>query len=302
MLVAVAPEALAETQSQANEQLRNQLIAAVTALYGAGIAADMVADPVALVQFLARLVPLSLAAQAQMVRSTTINLHRQLPLDKPIAIKPTDLIGAKLRGKPIEQVYARAVYDVEERLDAGDTFEEAVNFGLHRVTQNAVTDLQLASTHAAAAYTEQLQERVRVKVGLKRQLSNRPDHCALCILATTQLYHAGKLMPIHPGCGCEPVVVFEDEIEQFNSEMDQRYLDIHDIVRRDLGDKYQRSDARSGLQPYRNIIVTHEHGELGPVLGVRAQHFEGPVQRVDPHRTPPPREESGVPLPVPVDI
>jgi hypothetical protein len=27
---------------------------------------------------------------------------------------------------------------------------------------------------------------------------------------------------------------------------------------------------------YRDLIVTHHHGELGPVLAVRGQHFDGP--------------------------
>lgn len=301
--MAVAQDALTEAQAQAADQLRAQLLVAVTTIYGAGIAADMLTNPEALLSFLRRLVPLSLAAQASMVRSTTLDLARQLPLDHPIAVKPTDLIGAKLRGAPIEQVYSRAVYEVEDRLDAGASFADAVNYGLHRVNQNAVTDLQLAKTHSTAAYVTQLQDRLRVKVGTMRTLSTtKSDHCALCILATTQVYYPNpdkpNLMPIHPGCGCGQILVFEDEIDERRAEMDQRYADIHDAVGRDLGGDYQRSDARSGLQPYQNIIVTHEHGELGPVLGVRAQNFEGP-NKLPLHR--PVRGDDNVPLLVPPD-
>lgn len=276
--MAVAQDALAEAQQQQIDQLRAQLLAAVAAIYGAGVAADMLTNPAALLTFLRRLVPLSLAAQASMVRSTQLDLARQLPLDRPILLKPTDIIGAKLRGRPIEQVYARAVYDVEDRLDAGDSFEDAVAFGLHRVTQNAVTDLQLARTHASRDYMVQLQDHVGAKVGTMRTLSTtKTNHCALCILATTQFYHPPTLKPIHPGCGCGFRIVFEDEKDDVLDEMDRRYSDVHDIVRRDFGDEFVDPGGRKGLLPYRRLMITHEHGELGPVLGVRSQHFEGPT-------------------------
>lgn len=279
--MAVAQDALAEAQQQQIDQLRAQLLAAVAAIYGASIAADMLTNPAAMLTFLRRLVPLSLAAQASMVRSTQLDLARQLPLDRPILLKPTDIIGAKLRGKPIEQVYSRAVYDVEDRLDAGDSFEDAVAFGLHRVTQNAVTDLQLARTHSTAAYVDQLQDQLRVKVGTMRTLSTtKPNHCALCVLAATQVYYKpGKLMDIHPGCGCGQEIVFEDEFDERRDEMDRQYLDLHNAIRRDLGDEFQSSDAWSGAEMYKNIVITHEHGELGPILSVRGQRYEGPKQR-----------------------
>lgn len=276
ILVTVSTDALAEAQTQASDQLRTQVLAAVAALYGAGIAAEMLTNPAALVTFLKRLVPLSLAAQASVVRSTQLNLARQLPLDRPILLTPTDLIGAKLRGRPIEQVYARAVYEVEDRLDAGDDFETAVDFGLHRVTQNAATDLQLARIHAASAYTEQLSNRLPVKVGYRRVLKGESS-CALCILASTQIYSHIKSMAIHPGCDCETEIVLDDEVDALEDEMNARYSDIHDIVRRDLGDSYVDPGARKGIQPYKHIMVTHEHGELGPVIGIRRQHFEGPT-------------------------
>lgn len=279
--MAVAQDALTETQAVAQDQLRAQLLAALASIYSAGIAADMLTNPAALITFLKRLVPLSLASQAAMVRFTAQDLARQLPLDRPILLKPTDYIGAKLRGKPIEQVYSRAVYEIEDRLDAGDSFEDAVDFGLHRVTQNAVTDLQLAKTHATREYVTQLQDRVRVKVGTMRTLSpTKPDHCALCILASTQIYHKpGTLMEIHPGCGCGQRIVFEDELDDRLDEMNRDYTAVHEAIRRDLGEDYQVSDAWSGDEMYKNIVITHEHGELGPILGVRGQRYEGPKQR-----------------------
>lgn len=275
--MAVADDALAEAQTQATEQLRAQLLAAVATIYGAGVAADMLTNPAALITFLRRLVPLSLAAQAQMVRATQLDLARQLTLDRPIMLKPTDIIGAKLRGKPIERVYAKAVYDIEDQLDAGHSFEDAVNFGLHRVTQNAVTDLQLANTHASRDYMVQLQDRVGIKVGTMRTLSpSKPNHCALCILASTQFYDPPTLKPIHPGCGCGTKIVFEDEEDEARAEMDRRYSDVHDMVRREFGEEFVDAGGRKGLMPYRKLMITHEHGELGPILGVRSQHFEGP--------------------------
>jgi hypothetical protein len=51
---------------------------------------------------------------------------------------------------------------------------------------------------------------------------------------------------------------------------------LHAIVARDLGDKYVSAGGTKGAALYRDIVVTHDHGELGQVLGVRGQHFTGP--------------------------
>lgn len=276
--MAVAKDAVAEAQEAQTDQLRNQLLAALTALYGIGIAADMLTNPAALTQFLGRLVPLSLAVQASVVRSTVQDLASQLPLDRPIMVKPTTIIGAHLRELPMEQVYARTVYSIEDRLDAGADYQAAVDYGLHRLTQTAVTDLQLARTHTSKRYVGELQAILPVKVGTMRVLSSKPSHCALCILASTRVYKADELMPIHPGCGCGTRLVIEDEGTSIAEQVNERWIgELHTIVARDLGDKYVNAGGR-GIQDYRHIEVSHEHGELGPILGVRGQHFEGPTE------------------------
>lgn len=283
--MAVATDAAAQAQEAQTDQLRNQLLTALVALYGIGMAADMLTDPVQFAAFLGRLVPFSLAVQASMVRATVQDLARQLPLDEPILVKPTTIIGAHLRnGVPMEQVYARAVWSVEDRLDAGYSFTEAVDYGQHRLLQTAATDLQLARTHTAQRYTSELQTKIPHEiVGSRRTLSSKPQHCALCILASTRTYKAHELMDIHPGCGCGVALIIGDE--QPPPVNEQFVLDLPNIIRRDLGDAYASSGGR-GLEDYKNIIVTHEHGELGPVLGVRNQHFEGPehVARLDEHQ------------------
>lgn len=50
---------------------------------------------------------------------------------------------------------------------------------------------------------------------------------------------------------------------------------VTEAIRRDLGEQYVSPDARRGID-YRKVLVTHQHGEIGPVLSVRGQDFTGP--------------------------
>lgn len=71
-------------------------------------------------------------------------------------------------------------------------------------------------------------------------------------------------------CSCTPVPVFRgEEVPEVDPAL------LHDTVRRDLGDKYVQASGKGAIN-YRDIIITHDHGELGPVLAVRGQDFTGP--------------------------
>jgi len=184
---------------------------------------------------------------------------------------------------------------------------EALDAGRRRAESIAQTDLQLAHTHTARSYLDEARARTARRreawkalpprerrntprpttgsagtvVGYRRVLSNRPNHCALCVLASTQRYHRENLMPIHPGCGCTVAPVFSTD-----DRSDQLVLDpslaqeVDNIIRRDLGEDYldrnrsKSKGGRSGPDLYKDIVVTNDHGELGPVLGVRGHHFE----------------------------
>jgi len=81
------------------------------------------------------------------------------------------------------------------------------------------------------------------------------------VVASTQRYYRGDLLPIHPGCDCgvQPLppglavnqVIDEDLLEQ-----------VHQVT----ADRLGVSD-RSGRTPdYRKLLTVSEHGEYGPTL------------------------------------
>ena len=95
-----------------------------------------------------------------------------------------------------------------------------------------------------------------------------PVNCALCYLASTQTYSTADLLPIHPGCDCGTAPVAAG----MRAQMDRNLSQTHEAVENRLG----VSDSGGRLPDYRKVLIVHEHGELGPVLAVRDQHFTGP--------------------------
>lgn len=268
-------------------QLRAQLLAALAAIYASATAAGALTSPAALVRYVDQMVPIVLGSQRAMSAMVVAELSRQVPPaylrgGPPIVVPPAAVTGAPLRQKAVEQVYSRPFFEAQRAIAAGKSRPEAIAAGYRRLEKVAVTDLQLAQTHTAREFATQLQRRQPDQstatgniVGFRRVLSSKPNHCALCIIASTQRYRSFDLMPIHPGCGCRVAMVLGDSDP--GQVLDPRLAqEIHNAVRRDLGDAYVDPGGRNGLAAYRDIIVTNQHGELGPVLGVRDHTFTGP--------------------------
>jgi hypothetical protein len=215
-------------------------------------------------------------------------------------IDPTAFTDLTMRGVPATEVYRRPFTQIWTDLSRGKPIEQAVTSAAARLTQLASTDVQLAKTHASRAVFSSAGDRV---VGYRRVLVGASS-CALCLIASTQRYHRGELLPIHPACDCGVAPIFGDQDpgqgvhtgmvdagatpasvtargvsiyapEQVGNAGDL-LLDIHDAVARDLGAQYVDSGARGPLD-YRKVLVTHDHGELGPVLAVAGQAFTGPA-------------------------
>lgn len=306
--VAIAAASQAAFQQQ-QAQLRAQLAAALAAVW-VGVAAASAFNPAAAARFVNAVLPTSLGAQRAMVALTVAHLNRLVLPPTPIVVAPATVTGAVLRGRDPVDYYERPFREIKWRLSQGKTLGQALDAGRRRAESIAQTDLQLAHTHTARSYIAEAQERVARQrqqwsdlppqfrnavprptsgpngtvVGWRRVLSNNPNHCALCILATTQRYRKPDLLPIHPGCGCTVAPLFDTD-----ERSDTRVLDpslaqeIHNVIRRDLGSEYVSAGggvtgekyAAGGVERrYRDIVIVREHGELGPVLGVRGHHFE----------------------------
>lgn len=161
------------------------------------------------------------------------------------------------RGVDPRVVYRRPAVDVYTALAAGKPLPQAAAEGRLRLTQLIGGDMQLAKVHASRqsmrGYPEEGQFYRRVLTGR--------ENCALCVVASTQRYFRGDLLPIHPGCDCDvqPLppgltvnqVIDEDLLEQ-----------VHQIT----ADRLGVSDRGGRTPDYRKLLTVSEHGEYGPTL------------------------------------
>lgn len=249
----------------ASAALRSRLLAMVAAVYASqGNYRDDAADA-----FVAAMVPAVQAAQQTMAALTSAYIAHLVAgaaggTAAPVGV-PAELLS-RLRGVDPALVYRRPYVQVWTDLAQGKDFPTAVAAGGRRAASLAATDLQLAKTKAAQVVMQN-DERV---TGYRRVLVGAHS-CALCVLASTRWYSRGDLLSIHPGCDCAVAPLTggarPDEIPA---------AELHAVVSRDLGTKYVKASGKEGPVDYSDILVTHDHGELGPVLGVRGQHFLGP--------------------------
>lgn len=186
--------------------------------------------------------------------------------------------GAVRTGTVPDEVYRRPAVQTYTALSQGSTFEQAVGLGLQRIVSLAVTDLQLA---------KRAQEQVTMtNFGFEyyRRVLTGLENCAKCAIASTQRYRVGDLKPIHPGCDCDvaPEVAGSDPGQVLNGRLleslhDQIYTEIgqRDRGALDLGLGKTDSQGRP-LSDFTELVVVHQHGEYGPTLAWRGDHFTGP--------------------------
>lgn len=266
-------------------------LVAVVGNYSAGLA-DLRATVVAEVQrswlalgswrdadvaaWIAEVVALVEAGQSQTVAATAAYIEQSAVLVAgPAVPAPLDFTAytiEALRGVAAAEVYRRPAVTTYTALANGTPLDAAVELGRQRAGDLAATDLQLAKTHASR---DTLAHDPRV-TGYRRVLEGSKS-CALCIVASTQRYHREELMPVHPGCDCKVAPIYGSKDP--GQVIDPGTLDeVHARIAERFGvaDAGARAIPGEALQ-YRDALVVHEHGELGPVLGVRGQDFTGPT-------------------------
>jgi hypothetical protein len=249
-------------------------------------------------QFIKQAVPIVHGAQLQMSALTTANLAQQQQIavggpGRPVAVADRHVTGAAVRnGADPADVYGRPFHLVWRQLDElprePGSIEKAIGAGEDRAVQSALTDVQLAKEHAAL---QVLGHDDRV-VGYRRVLEG-PHSCALCLVASTQRYHKAQLLPMHPACDCSVAAIWgtadPGQIIEAHANVDGKLVpigelpDVHDRIEQTFG--VSDSGARvipgtkgtpGGVVEYRDVLIVHEHGELGPVLAVRGRPFLGP--------------------------
>lgn len=171
------------------------------------------------------------------------------------SIDQDEIRGA--RGVDPRTVYRRPAVDVYTALAAGKPLPQAAAEGRLRLTQLIGGDMQLAKVHAS----RQSMRGYPAEGQFYRRVLTGRENCALCVVASTQRYYRGDLLPIHPGCDCDvqPLppglavnqVIDEDLLEQ-----------VHQIT----ADRLGVSDRGGRTPDYRKLLTVSEHGEYGPTL------------------------------------
>ena len=182
------------------------------------------------------------------------------------AIAQTALTTEALRrGVGAEIVYQRPFVDLWTAIKKGAQLKDAIEAGAIRARSLASTEVQLAKRNVGL-FSRNANSNI---VGYIRTLTGT-ENCALCFVASTQRYTRGELMPIHPGCDCGELPLYgnQDPGQVIDEE---RLTAVHEAVEARFG----FSDASGREIDYRAITI-HEHGELGPILTVKGQHFTGP--------------------------
>ncbi len=188
-------------------------------------------------------------------------------------------------GAPPEEVYRRPGEQVWTALSKGASAAEAAAAGEKRLMQLVSGDIQLAMRAQAAR---------SMPAGSRyRRVTTGAETCALCTLASTQVYHRGQLMPIHPGCDCtvQPLRRYTDAMRRSDAETVRK---THEAVGDAGYDAAASGGHGGGGDDYRGItlrsedgkivadggekITVYDHGEYGPTLAWAGQHHRGPAE------------------------
>lgn len=202
-----------------------------------------------------------LAALTDQYIATDLGRQTGRPVPAVGVVLPEDL-----RGVPTEEVYGRPYVQLWTDLGRGVPFATALTRAERRAVVLADTDYQMARVHAS----QRALEGQPGAVGWRR-VPTGPRNCLLCLVASTQRYRKEALAAIHPNCSCivQAIPGDRDPGQIIDPVLLER---VHTAVA-DAGFPVDRG----GRTPdYRHLIVTNQHGELGPVLGLRGQAFTGP--------------------------
>lgn len=235
-------------------QLRAQIVAYAAAIWATATLRDEMVSRLTDV-----FAPAVVAAQLQVANLTSVYLAavtntEPLPVDDAVALG---------RGVPNDVVYARPVVQARSLVAKGKPVDAAFEAGGRRLESLATTDLQMAKVRQADASLAHAGET------RYRRVPKGAETCALCLIASTQPYKTGQLLPIHPGCDCGIDVLPTG----FDLDQELEALDLLEATHAKVEEFTGISDRGGRAVDYRKLLINHEHGELGTVLGWRGQKF-----------------------------
>jgi hypothetical protein len=231
--------------------------------------------------FVKEITPVILGAEKQMLSLTSAYMasNRQLTIggtSTPARVTPSKLTGSATRnGVSPEEVYGRPFHKVWRDLGNNVEPDRAIARGLTNAKQAASSDLQRTKV-----LTSQEIISGDPKATWFERILEGSHSCGLCIVASTQRYRKQKLLPMHPGCDCGVQCHYGDPSQEpLNLP---RLQDVHQAIENTFGQSSSAAreipDTYVDGKPvkYKDVLVVHEHGELGPVLAVKGHRFTGP--------------------------
>lgn len=222
--------------------------------------------------FVDLIVPRVQGAQELIADLTTEAILRMLEAEG--AFIPAIDVATLRGGVPASEVYRRPAHQTYTALAKGKPLDDALTSGATRLASLVTTDLQLAHRSASR---EAMMRAASEGLGFRRVLSG-VENCAKCMIASTQRYHRGDLLPIHPGCDCGVLPLAPGE--NVGQVLDPERLEAtHDWVQSVAGtsDRGARDLGLGTRDDYADLIAVREHGEFGPTLTWRWQTFTGPA-------------------------
>jgi hypothetical protein len=166
---------------------------------------------------------------------------------------------AKARAATIPTLPAAAPTSLH--LPAPHTEQQVLDQVLTRAEVMADTDVTLAVRAQSQRFCEDTGRVTGYRRVIHPELS-RTGTCGLCIAASDRVYRREALLPIHGRCNCEVLPIIDGiDPAGYHNGVDLRAL------YRDAG----RTTAAWELKKVRYQV--NDHGELGPTLGVKGQHF-----------------------------
>lgn len=236
----------------ATAELRRQLLA-----YAAAAWATINLTDEGLQQLVGLMVPTVQATQTHVASLTSIYFTEKVGAPEGLA---DDILTG--RGVDPETVYARPVITARSELAKGKPVAKALEAGERRLQNIAGTDLQMAKVRQTR---ESLRE---TRVQFYRRVLTGSENCAMCMIAATQRYRKADLLPLHPGCDCNTDVIPP------GMDLDQTLdVDLLNATHERVKEFTDIADRGGRAVDYRKLIVSHEHGEVGPVLGWHGQKF-----------------------------
>jgi len=258
-----SPDQITRAYQGAVERLRTDTVSAVESLwYNLPNYRD--AD---IARFKSVAIPLVQGSQSQVASLTAayqMQVNRQRGDTVPMALIGADEIRSP-RGVDPDVLYQRPANSLYTALSRGSTMTAAVVAGFDRLQSIVSTDLQLVKTKQSQHSLE------GGGFTYFRRVLTGNENCALCSIASTQRYRVSRLMPIHPGCDCS--------VDRVEANWDPGQVIDPELLERTHGHvaEIEGIADRGGRNPdYRQLIITSENGELGPVIRWRGDKFTGP--------------------------